>query len=169
MAGLPRSLRAADHKRGNLSQRRRIWWAQTLFAETISIDKLGFGKVRKAHPELTRDVWANLYRAAIGTDDMKLIQTIDYDTKEVVDVELYDLAVDPFEEHDLAGGRADRVKELEGELEALYEVLPVWEAGEVDEAAEQREGQPEMSREQCEQLIQLGYFEGECEKFDIEF
>lgn len=153
------------HKRGDLSRVRDLV-AQTLFAETISVDKLGFGKVRKAHPELTRDMWANLYKAAVGADGMKLIHTLDHDSGDVVNVELYDLTVDPFEEHEISAAHPQRVQELQRELELIRGALPPWKP---EDADAEPEGPVEpRSAEECRMLETLGYVEEGCEWFESE-
>ncbi len=161
LAGLPHP--RGEHKRGNLARVRDLV-AQTLFAESISIDRLGFAKVRKLHPELERDRFANLYRAVVGADHHKLIQTVDYDSHEVVEVELYDLEVDPFEEHDLSEDRPASVEELTQQLEAIRAELPKWDPGEADNAAAEAQAK-EMTPEMCRQLEGLGYIEEGCEEF----
>ena len=157
LAGIPAP--ETDYKRGDLSAIADLV-GQTLFAETISIDKLGFGKVRKAHPQLTRDVWANLYRAAVDPHGCKLIQTISFDEpREVVRTELYDLDADPFETHDLMAhghGRCESGK-LQEQLELLHGALRSWDKEGADADEDCCEG------EECEQLALLGYVVPECD------
>jgi arylsulfatase A-like enzyme len=133
---------------GNLTAVDRV--AQHVFAETLSIDKLGFGKVRKLYPDLTRDVWANTYRAVVD-GDWKLIQSISYDTHEVLDCELYHLGDDPHEAEDRFEQEPDLVVALAESAAAWKAAQDPWNAERGDEVKE------DLSDAERRQLELLGY------------
>ena len=148
------------YKRGNLATVDALA-REGILSESISIDRLGFKKIKQHYDDLTRDVWANKYRA-LTKGSYKLIETIDFDHHELVDQELYDLSVDPFEAHDLAEAEPEKVRELSAELNTLHDALPKWNKDDADEV--EQEGGGGMSLEQCKQLEALGYIEEGCEE-----
>lgn len=97
------------HARGSLLGAARKVTA--VFSETMSIDRIGFRKVQKIHPDLSADVWGHIYRSVIAGGH-KLIQTIDFDDHSVVHCELYDLSADPDENSDIFESKPDKVSEL---------------------------------------------------------
>ena len=139
---------------GNLTDLSNM--AKSIFAESISIDRLGFGKVKKMFPDLGRDVWANKYRT-VAYEDYKLIETIDFDSNQVIDHELYHLPEDPHEENDLSDAQPGKVKEMSDRLHELYESYPKWDPDKADETrnAEDQEGAAADALK--EQLMMLGY------------
>ena len=147
------------YKRGNLANVGSIV-VEGLLSESISIDKLGFKKVQQHYDDLARDIWANKYRA-LTKGRYKVIETVDFDDDHLVDLELYDLHEDPFEEQDLAEQDPERAKALADELHTLHAALPKWNAADADE---EEGGGGEMSLEQCKQLEALGYIEEGCEE-----
>lgn len=139
--------------RGNLAARARDA-VGSVFSETLSIDKLGFGKVKKLFPDLTRDVWANTYRSVVK-DNWKLIETVDFDTHELLDCELYDLDADPAESTNHFAARPEVGRELVTELEAWKKAQTPWVAEQADAVVEN------LTESQKEQLAILGYLEEE--------
>jgi arylsulfatase A-like enzyme len=139
---------------GNLTDLTQM--AKSIFTESISIDRLGFGKVKKVHPDLGRDVWANKYRA-IAYEDYKLIETIEFDSGEVINHELYHLPEDPHEDHDLSGEQPDRAAELTERLHALYAAYPKWDPSRADETRNAEDEDGAGAAALREQLLMLGY------------
>jgi len=124
-----------------------------VFSETMSIDRLGFGKVKKLYPDLTRDRWANTYRS-IEEGEWKLIQTVSFDEPyEVVDCELFNLADDPQETADRYAQEVERAQSLARRLGETKAALPHWDPSRADHVREQ------LSDAERKQLAMLGYFE----------
>ncbi len=73
---------------------------------------------------------------------------------------LFDLASDPDEEHDLAASNPEKLAEMEKNLAiaAKAYLLP-----ELDAAVGTTVEAPKESKEECEQLVALGYKQGPCE------
>jgi arylsulfatase A-like enzyme len=123
----------------------------TVFAETMSIDRLGFTKVKKLFPDLTRDRWANTFRA-MREGKYKLIQTVAFDAPyEIVKCELYDLDADPHETTDLFAEDTERAQALAARLGETKAALPLWSAEQADEVEEH------LSDAEKHQLQILGY------------
>jgi len=139
---------------GNLTDLSQM--AKSIFAESISIDRLGFGKVKKVHPDLGRDVWANKYRS-VAYEDYKLIETIEFDSSVVINHELFHLPEDPHEDHDLSADQPDRVREMTDQLHALYEAYPKWDPSRADETQNAEDGDGAGAAALREQLLMLGY------------
>jgi len=144
--------------RGNLADIGKLV-EQAVFAESISIDRLGFGKVKKLFPDLTRDVWATKFRA-VRMGEWKLIASIDFDTDELVRHELYHVAEDPFEAREVSEQHPDEAARLSAALQTWRESLPLWDQVSADE--DNSETTPEMKK----QLALLGYTEEEEEDED---
>jgi len=140
---------------GNLTDFREP--AKAVFTESISIDRLGFGKVKKRFPDLTRDVWAQKYRA-VAYEDYKLIENIDFDSEQVLSHELYHLSADPHEERDLAAENAGKVEELKQRLNSWYDEIPKWDPATADtpDNIEDR-GKTKGADAMKKQLEMLGY------------
>lgn len=141
------------YARGNLVDAARRD-ATGVYAESRSFDRLGFNRVRKKHPDLERDVWANRYRTVVD-GAWKLIETVDFDTGEVAGHELFHLAEDPLEAHDVAADHPDQAAALAKKLADWQENTPAWkpEDGDVVDT--------EMTDEMKRQLKILGYIEGD--------
>lgn len=160
LAGLPDPQGAQQIVPGNLT---RPAAKLPIFAESISIDRLGFGKVKKAFPDLTRDVWANKYRT-VSLDQWKLIETIDFDTNAIIDHELYHLAEDPHETTDLAEAEPERAMVLKDRLHAWHDAIPKWDAATADEVKNiEDQGDADAMKEQLEML---GYVADDEEEED---
>jgi arylsulfatase A-like enzyme len=137
---------------GDLTDLRRA--PQPVYAESISIDRLGFGKVRAAFPEISKDVWSQKYRT-VAWEDWKLIETIDFESQAILGHELYHLHDDPHEESDLATQHPDRVAALKEKLHTWHDALPKWSAEKADvveNAEDQQTGDAEAMRRQLEML-----------------
>ena len=140
---------------GNLTDFRAA--AKAVFSESISIDRLGFGKVKKRFPDLGRDVWANKYRT-VAWEDYKLIETIEFDSEQVINHELYHLSEDPHEDHDLAAQDPERVEALKARLHAWHDELPKWDEMAADEPDNiEDRGKSKGSDAMKKQLEILGY------------
>jgi arylsulfatase A-like enzyme len=157
LAGLPGP--ETPHDRGSLVAAIRNP-PPTVFAETMSIDRLGFTKVKKQFPDLTRDRWANTFRA-LREDKYKLIQTVAFDAPyEIVKCELYDLDADPFETNDLFAQQTEKAQAMAARLGETKAALPPWEPAESDTVEEH------LSEAEIRQLEMLGY--SEKDKEDVE-
>jgi arylsulfatase A-like enzyme len=130
--------------------------AMTIFSESISIDRLGFGKVKKQFPDLTRDVWANKYRQ-VTFEGYKLIENIDFDSEAVVSHELYHLETDPHEYNDLSASDPEKVASFVEKLHALYDAIPKWDPTAADETRNAEDEKGGNSAALREQLEMLGY------------
>lgn len=150
LAGLPKP--EGDFVRGNLTRLSSLA-ATPVFSESISIDRLGFTKVKKMFPELTRDVWANKFRT-VSDGKWKLIQSVDFDTDEIVKHELYHLAEDPNENVDVASANPDKVRELDAAMAEWRGGLRKWDPAKGDQVADE-----ELSDAAKKQLALLGYLE----------
>ncbi|MEZ4240979.1 MAG: sulfatase [Myxococcota bacterium] len=141
---------------GDLTRTERV--AQ-VFAETLSIDRLGFGKVKKLYPDLTRDVWANTYRAVVQ-GDWKLIESISFDTHEVMDCELFNLADDPMETQDRFDEEGERGL-------AMAEAAAAWKAQQVPwDPSKGDNVEEDLSDAAKHQLEILGYLQEEDDEDD---
>lgn len=148
LAGLPKPETA--YARGSLVEAIRRP-PPFVFSETVSIDRLGFGKVKKLHPDLTRDRWANTYRA-FQDGQWKLIQTVSFDHPyDVVDCELYDLDTDPHETKDQYAEDVERAQSLAKRLGEVKAALPPWDPSKADDVNES------LSEAEKNQLQMLGY------------
>jgi arylsulfatase A-like enzyme len=148
LAGLPPV--EQGQAKGNLLAARNP--LQSVFSETLSIDRLGFNKVKKLFPDLGRDVWANTYRSIVK-GDWKLIQTVDFDDHEVLNCELYHLGEDPHEEKDRFGEAGAPAPELVTELEGWKKAQVPWDPGAGDKVEEN------LSAAEKRQLELLGYLQ----------
>ena len=155
VAGLPRPEGPNEITPGNLTDFRAR--AKAVFSESISIDRLGFGKVKKKFPDLGRDVWAQKYRT-VAWEDHKLIETIDFDSEQVLGHELYHLSADPHEDHDLSDEQPDRVAALKERLDTMYAAFPKWDPDTADEPDNiEDRGKNKQSDAMKKQLEMLGY------------
>lgn len=127
-----------------------------VFSETLSIDRLGFTKVRKLYPDLTRDVWANTYRSVVQ-GNWKLIESVNFDTHEIMNCELYDLDADPSEANDVFAAHGDKVTELADALVAWKSAQVPWDPDKGDKVEEH------LSDAEKKQLEMLGYLSEEDE------
>ncbi len=153
LTGVPKPEGAQGYVQGDLMSVAKQG-PRAVFAESISIDRLGFGKVKKAFPKLTRDVWANKYRTVIE-GDYKLIQTVDFDSDAITDHELYHLVEDPLEIKDIADANPDKAKELTAKMAAWRAEVVKWNPEGADDVnATESDGMAAM-------LNLLGYTEGE--------
>lgn len=152
LAGLPKP--GSDFVRGNLLEAGKRA-AAAVFSETLSIDRIGFSKVRKLHPDLGRDVWANMYRAVVD-DRLKLVQTVSFDTHEVVHCELYDVVADPHETTDLYDQDPARALALAAKIGAWKETTASWDPERADVVSDAPTSDAERR-----QLEMLGYLEEE--------
>ncbi len=132
--------------------------ATPVFAETISIDRLGFARVRERFPDLEPEGWSRMFRTVVE-GPLKLIQHLDFETHEVLEHELYDLAADPHETRDLAEDRPDDAARLRQVLEAWHDTLEPWSPPDDDGLADVEP----LSRAECRQLELLGYVTEGCE------
>jgi arylsulfatase A-like enzyme len=123
-----------------------------VFSETLSIDKEGFGKIRKMYPDIGRDVWANTYQSVVH-GNWKLIESINFDSHELVDCELYDLETDPDELTNKFTEVPEKSRELMDKLDAWKSQQVKWNAGKADEVVEN------LSDKEKQQLELLGYIE----------
>lgn len=141
-----------DHQRGNLASVRDLA-LQTVFSESISIDRLGFKKIKKLYDDLVADVYANKYRA-ITVGDHKLIETVDFHSDELVRTELYDVVADPQEERDISELQPDKTLELMAALKETRSALRQWVGNKADLDAARKADQtmPEGEREMLEGL-----------------
>ncbi len=153
LAGVPKP--EGDYGRGNHADIRRIP-KQAVFSESISIDRLGFQKMQKQFPDLKSDAWGNKYRAVIQ-DGWKLIQSVDFDTQEIVDHELFHVAEDRFEEHDVADQHPDRIASLDAAIAERWSGLRKWDPARKDEVGN------DESDAMKKQLELLGYIEDDDE------
>jgi hypothetical protein len=125
-----------------------------VFAQSMSVDRLGWQKVNQWHPDVSEDLWGDTYQVIID-EGMKLIQA-DRPGRAPV-YALYDLTKDPDETADLAASDPDRVAKLAAALEAWRKGQPAYDAGKRTEADSPRE---ETESEKAA-LEQLGYLSEE--------
>jgi arylsulfatase A-like enzyme len=164
VAGLPAPDGPNQIVPGNLTDFRAP--AKAVFAESISIDRLGFGKVKKRFDDLTRDVWANKYRT-VAWEDYKLIETIDFDSEEVIKHELYHLAADPHEENDLSSSDPERTEALKARLHEWHDSVPKWDPSIADEPDNiEDRGKSKNADAMKKQLEMLGYVADDDEEVD---
>ena len=167
VAGLPKPEGAQQIAPGNLTDLRAR--AKAMFTESISIDRLGFGRVQRKFPDLGKDVWAQKYRS-VAWEDYKLIETLDFNSDEVLKHELYHLGHDPHEENDLSASDPARVQALADRLHAMYAEFPKWDedTADIPDNIEDR-GKTKGAAAMKKQLEMLGYVtddgeeEGEAE------
>ncbi|MEQ1569170.1 MAG: sulfatase [Myxococcota bacterium] len=151
LAGLPRP--GTGQVEGNLAALEE--GVRAIFSETLSIDKEGFGKVRKLYPDIGRDVWANTYRSVVFGNH-KLIETVSYDTHELVHCQLFDLDADPMETKDLFAERAEVSRDLIARAEAWKAAQVPWDPSKADQV------DSSLSDAERRQLALLGYIEEDC-------
>jgi len=154
LTGLPRP--DTGYRTGNLLSDAATAFGP-VFGETISIDRLGFERIQKRYPDLEPGDWGRLFRTVVD-GPLKLIQHVDFDTHEVLEHELYDLADDPHETSDLAADRPDDVARLRKTLDDWHAGLEPWTPD--DDGAV--EVQP-LSKAECRQLELLGYVREGCD------
>jgi arylsulfatase A-like enzyme len=147
LAGLPSP--ETGIMRGNLTQ-----WADLLpevFSETQSLDHMAFSKVVKWTGEnLDIEPWSRTYRTVI-LDDWKLIRD------SANHHELFHLAEDPWEEHELAAQHPDKVKTLAAKLDARVQEMRPYDESKRTEADQPTEDDEDTK----EQLRLLGYLDDE--------
>lgn len=155
LTGLPAPTGAQAVAPGSLTDFRAAGGA--VFSESISIDRLGFGKVKKRFEDLTRDVWANKYRT-VAYEDYKLIESIDFDSEQVISHELYHLSADPHEDNDLSTQDPERVEALKARLHTWHDGLQKWDESAADEPDNiEDRGKSKNSEAMKRQLEMLGY------------
>ncbi|MEQ1502187.1 MAG: sulfatase-like hydrolase/transferase [Myxococcota bacterium] len=143
---------AVGQVKGNLANATEA--IRGVFSETLSIDRLGFTKVKKMYPDLGRDVWANTYRSIVK-GNWKLIESVSFDTNHVLNCELYDLDPDPGEDQNVFDQQPEKAEELISELEGWKKVQVPWDAKAADTVSEH------LSEAEKHQLELLGYLSEE--------
>jgi len=127
--------------------------AQSVFTESISIDRLGWDKIRKWYPDnFDDDPRARMFKSVVH-GDWKLI--LGSDGKK----ELYNLADDALEQKNLAVSEPNRLTEMEAQIEH-------WREGIVPYTPELRteEDTPKVDSDMMkEQLKMLGYLSDDDE------
>ena len=138
--------------------------AQSVFTESISIDRLGWDKIRKWYPEnFDDDPRARMFKSVV-LGDWKLI--LGSDGKK----ELYNLGADPVEEKNLAVSEPERLTDLEAQIEHWREGLVPY-----DPALRTEQDTPKVDSDMMkEQLKMLGYLsddedEGSDAEDELEF
>ncbi len=128
--------------------------AMGAFAETISIDRLGWKKVTGMYPDLEQDPWTVKYRS-IAVGDHKLIR----DSNGVE--HLYHLAEDPGELADLANSAPDVLTQLRAKLDEFIGGMAPYDKSRRTKRDLQEKGSAEDSVTDSEKamLEQLGYLE----------
>ncbi|MEN0064006.1 MAG: sulfatase [Myxococcota bacterium] len=157
LTGLPKP--SSGYLPGNLLSAASA--AAPVFAETISIDRLGFRRIKRRFPDLEPSDWSTMFRTVVE-GSTKLIQHLDFETHEVMGHELYDLEADPHETTDLAEQRPDDVKRLAQVVTAWHGALEPWTPPEDDGTAEAEVEVEPLSKAECEQLELLGYVDEGC-------
>ncbi|MBX2798641.1 MAG: sulfatase-like hydrolase/transferase, partial [Myxococcales bacterium] len=150
-----------DHHRGNLAAIKDLA-LQSVFSESISIDRLGFKKVKKLYEDLVADAYANKYRAVIHGDH-KLIETLDFHSDELVRTELYDVVADPQETRDLSELEPAKTLEMTELLKAKRAQLRQWVRN-ADDVAAARQADANMSAGAKSELEMLGYVQDDDEQ-----
>jgi arylsulfatase A-like enzyme len=148
LAGLPSP--GTGHVTGNLATLEE--GIRAIFSETLSIDREGFSKVKQLYPDLGRDVWANTYRSVV-LGHHKLIETVSFDTHELVTCQLYDLDADPGENTNLFEDPANNDVSAD-----LLKKIEDWQASEVKWDPSQADKVEEnLGAAEKKQLELLGY------------
>jgi len=152
LTGVPRP--EVEMSMGNLADGARE--AVGAFAETISIDRLGWQKITGMYPDLDRDPWTVKYRSFVHGDH-KIIR--DSNGLEV----LYHLGEGDDEHHDIAATSTDLLEDLRGRLDAYLGGMAPYDASkrtkrDLRDKSKAEDSQTDAQREMMEQL---GYLDGE--------
>ena len=126
---------------------------QSVFTESISIDRLGWDKIRKWYPDnFDDDPRARMFKSVVA-GDWKLI--LGSDGKK----ELYNLGEDPVEEKNLAASEPVRLAEMEAQIEHWREGLVPY-----DPELRTEKDTPKVDSDMMkEQLKMLGYLSDDGE------
>ena len=151
LTGVPRP--EVEMSMGNLVDGARD--AVGAFAETISIDRLGWQKITGMYPDLDRDPWTVKYRSIIHGEH-KIIR--DSNGEEA----LFHLAEDAGEHVDIAGS-SDLLSVLSGKLDAYLASVAPYDPSrrtkrDLRDKSKAEDSQTDAQREMMEQL---GYLDGE--------
>ena len=133
---------------GNLIEGTGGTWGQ--FTQTISIDRLGWAKISKMFPDVERDPWRRTYTALVD-GDYKLIESSDGG------IELYDVAKDHAEDHDLSEADPSRVAALQKQLAEVLAAMPSYDPDKRTSEDQVTEDSDAMKK----QLEMLGYLDEE--------
>ncbi len=126
--------------------------ASAIFAQSMSVDRLGWQKVNQWFPDVADDLWGDTYQVVID-GGFKLIEG-SRDGRASIRA-LYDLRTDPDELNDLAATDVDRLTEMTATLATWTQSLPAYDATK----RTNQDVPPQESEAEKAQLAILGYAE----------
>ncbi len=126
--------------------------ASAIFAQSMSVDRLGWQKVNQWFPDVADDLWGDTYQVVID-GGFKLIEG-SRDGRASIRA-LYDLRTDPDELNDLAATDVDRLTEMTATLATWTQSLPAYDATKRTD----QDVPPQESEAEKAQLAILGYAE----------